>query len=187
MSKPYVVVFAGVPGSSKSSIAHYLSCEFNLPILSNDSIRYEVKEDLRVDSLKIKEDMVFDNINHPQALAEYERRLAQRRAQVLSKNRPVIFDGSVDRRWEETKAQLLKSGYDWFMIDMELSREFLEKLFVGTGREFFLPQLDNYFSQHQKFLASFEKDISLRITDEIFGDRLSKTATGLNKFLDTRK
>src|SRR5438132_235488 len=106
MERAYSVIFAGVPGSSKSSVAYYLSGEFNLPVLSNDSVRYEVKEDLLVERLKIKEDMLFDNINHPMALNEYERRIKQRRQRLLDKGSSFILDGSVDRRWPEVKQEL---------------------------------------------------------------------------------
>ncbi|MEX1995712.1 MAG: hypothetical protein WD887_02965, partial [Candidatus Saccharimonadales bacterium] len=80
--KPYAVVFAGVPGSSKTIISNYLSGKFGLPVFNNDQLRNEVKED-----------MLADNINIPAVLAEFERRQTQRRLEVLATGRPIIFDG----------------------------------------------------------------------------------------------
>jgi hypothetical protein len=184
VEKPYAVVFAGVPGTSKSAIAYNLSWNFNLPILSNDSVRFEVKEDLRVESLSIKEDLVFSSVNQNGALDEYEKRIKQRRDTILAIGRSVIFDGSVDRRWTEVKEELQNYNYDWFMINMELSRSFLTGLYLGTGRESFMAQLDDYMEDHQRFLNNHSHDISLEITDGDFKDRLQISVDGLSHFLD---
>lgn len=173
MSKPYAVVFAGVPGSSKSIVAHYLSETFGLPIFSNDNLRYEVREDLKT-----------DNINQPRVLAEYEKRLKQRRQALLATKRPVILDGSVDRRWAETKQQLQTAGYDRFLINMELSKKFITELFSHTARPKSIKQLPAYLQQHRDFVKQFKDDISLQITDETFPDRLQIAADGLQKFID---
>jgi len=186
MSKPYAIVFAGVPGSSKTIVAHYLSAKFNLPIFSSDVLRYEIKEDLYLESLSIKEDLMFDNINNiPGAIDEFEKRMTARRLELLAAGQPVIFDGSVDRRWAETKKQLQDNDYTWFMIDKELSRPFLEELFAKTGRANFLPQLDNYYRHHQDFLDKYSLDISLKITDDLFKNRNQVAAQALEKYLDS--
>lgn len=174
--KPYAVVFAGVPGSSKTIISNYLSGKFGLPVFNNDQLRNEVKED-----------MLADNINIPAVLAEFERRQTQRRLEVLATGRPIIFDGSVDRRWEETKTQLQDAGYDWFMIELGLSKEFLVRLLNSTGRSKFVEtQLDNYLQHHQEFAAKYDEDITLKITDDTFKDRLRVSAEALEVFIAKR-
>ena len=183
-SPPYAVCFAGVPGTSKSIIAYYLSSQFGLPILSNDSLRYEVKEDMLVAKLVLPEDLIKKGINQPKVLAEFERRLSQRRKELLKTGRSIIFDASVDRRWPEIKSELQAAGYSWFMISMELSRQFLEKLFGATDRKDFLPQLDDYFKNHQQFLKRYRSDINLEIDDANFQNRLKIAATELQKFID---
>lgn len=187
MEKPYAVVFAGVPGTSKSAIAYNLSWNFNLPILSNDSVRFEVKEDLRVHSLSIKEDLQFVSMHGNGALEEYERRIKQRRRTIMALGNSVIFDGSVDRRWSEVKAELIEHNYDWFMIDMELSEAFLAGLYTGTGRESFLPQLSAYLDDHRRFLDQCSSDISMEIRDDNFRDRLRLSANGLRHYLESRR
>src|SRR5581483_2947119 len=169
MPKPFAVVFAGVPGSSKSIVAYYLSGEFNLPMFSTDNIRYEVKEDLRV-----------DNINLPHALAEYEKRQAERRLWLLKKGNPLIIDGSVDRHWAAYKQQLKAAGYDWFLINMELSEAFITELFRLTARPKSIEQLPSYLRQHEAFVRQFKNDIMLEITDATFPDRLKIVADGLH-------
>src|SRR3954471_21976799 len=115
--KPYAVVFSGVPGTSKSSIADYLSWNFDIGILRTDSVRFEVKEDLRVKHLSIGEDLDFSTPNGNGALEEFERRLRERRRSILAIGRTVILDSSMDRKWSEVRPELEQYGYDWFMIN----------------------------------------------------------------------
>lgn len=174
MTKPYAVVFAGVPGSSKTIISNYLSVKFHLPVFNNDQLRFEVKEDL-----------MADNINIPAVLAEYEKRYKERFEELLATGHPMLLDGSIDRRWPQTKKQLKKFGYVWFVIDMELSPAFLKKFFVATGRPKFLDQLPKYLDDHQRFMRDYAADVSLQITDELFFNRLQIAADGLIKFVNS--
>jgi|GEM_PF-369619 len=183
MTKPYAVVFAGIPGSSKTIIAHYLSTKFSLPIFSNDVLRYEVKEDMLASELVLPEDLIKKGINVPEVLAEFEKRLTARMNEILSTRKPLIIDGSVDRRWPARKEQLLKNGYDWFLISLELSKPFLENLFKSTGREFFIPQLDGYLSQHESFINKYGDEVNLFIRDQDFSNRLKLAASGLQNYV----
>jgi hypothetical protein len=176
MTKPYVIVFAGVPGTSKTPIAHFLSCELGLPIVNTDQIRYEVREDWRLDS-----------INKLGGVEEYQKRLSERFDKLLASKRNFIFDGSMDRRWNKVKIQLQEAGYDWFMIDMELSKPFLIKLFDETGRaEWSQKYLDDYLEQHQQFIEEFGTDISLKIEDNDFPKRLDIGLTAVKEFANQR-
>src|SRR5258708_2412315 len=100
--KPYVVTFAGIPGTSKSIIAQHLSCTFDLPIFATDVIRYEVKEDLQV-----------SDINLPEALSLYEKRRDNRFTKLLNDKKCFIFDGSQDRNWPHTKLQLEQADFGY--------------------------------------------------------------------------
>ena len=173
MSKPFAVVFAGVQGSSKTIISNYLSAKFNLPVFNNDQLRFEVKED-----------MMADNINRPDVLAEYERRYKERFEELLATGHPMLLDGSIDRRWEQTKDQLKAADYAWFVISMELSPSFLERFFVATGRPKFLDKLPNYIADHEKFMADHSREVNLQISDEQFPKRLELSAKALQEFID---
>lgn len=171
--KPYAVVFSGLPGTSKTIIANYLSGKFGLPVFNNDQLRFEVKEDLLV-----------DNINLPAAIAEFEKRLTERVDEILSTGRPIILDGSVDRRWPERRAQLEKYGYGWFLINMELSSDFIENLWRKTGREHLIKTyLYPYVPAHREFIKKYSNQINLEITDKQFPNRLNTAAGALNVYL----
>jgi hypothetical protein len=175
MSKPYIVTFAGVPGSSKSIIAYFLSITFSLPIFSTDNIRFEVKEDL----------LALDS-NEPKVREEYNRRQTKRFQQILEQKKNFILDGSVDRRWHELKDQLSNSGYTWCLIDMELSKDFLLNLYSKTGRLRAIEELDDYLAQHLEFMKRYSSDVTVKITDELFKDRNSVAQTALRKFLSSQ-
>ena len=176
MPKPYAVVFSGLPGTSKSIVAFYLSGKFGLPIFNNDQLRFEVKEDLMV-----------DNINQPQALAEFEKRLTQRVDELLASQRPIILDGSVDRRWTERKNQLEKSGYDYFLINMELSPVFVKRLWRATGRKELVDKyLYPYIPAHQDFIKNYGNLINVEIDDANFLSRNYIAAQALEAFLNSR-
>ena len=172
MLEPYCVTFAGVPGSSKSIVAHYLSERFGLPIFSTDNLRFEVREDV-----------LADDINAPGVLDEYQRRADERFGWLLDRQASLIRDGSVDRTWAELKARLMAAGYRWYVIDMELSAAFLENLYMKTGRAWAVDELPIYLGQHETFLAEFSGGIGLRITDEVFKGRRAAAETGLRAFL----
>lgn len=177
MTTPFAVVFAGIPGTSKTVISHYLSGKFGLPIFNNDQLRYEVKEDLLV-----------DNINEPHALAEFEKRLTQRVDELLTTKRPIILDGSVDRRWLERKAQLDKFSYGHFLINMELSPQFLENLWKKTGRAELIPKyLYPYLPAHQDFINRYGDEIDVEINDGNFLRRNQVAAEALERFILSRK
>lgn len=174
MKPPFAVVFSGVPGSSKTIISNYLSAKFLLPIFNNDQLRFEVKED-----------MMAADINRPDVLAEYEKRYRQRLDELLSTGHPMILDGSIDRRWSVTKEHLDKFNYKHYMIEMAFSEAFLKNFFLDTGRAKFLDKLPKYLIDHQKFLDDYSTEISLRITDNRFKDRLKIAAEGVQDFINS--
>ncbi|HEX7633167.1 MAG TPA: AAA family ATPase [Candidatus Saccharimonadales bacterium] len=173
--KPYIVTYAGVPGSSKSIVAHHLSVAFSLPIFSTDNIRFEVKEDLRAADITL-----------PEPLREYERRYDERWEALLASGKSCIFDASMDRRWETVKQQLVEAGYDWYLIDMELSRDFLLELYGSTKRQKAIEELDAYLRQHKMFIERYAADVSLQIDDQGFAKRLQLAENGLRTFLEAK-
>jgi hypothetical protein len=165
MSK-FVVTFAGPVGSSKTPIAHHLSYTFNLPIFNNDTIRTEVAEDL----------LQFDN-------EEFRKRARKRIKNIVDRDLPFIYDASVDRTWEEIKQILINNNYRWFIINLDLSKSFLVKLYQVKNYEDSLSEIDRFIAEHHKFLKKHKNDISLNINDQNFSNRLSISASKLAKWL----
>lgn len=164
MRERYCIAFAGVPGSSKTPIAHYLSEQFGLPIFCSDAIRTEVKEDKGW----------FD-------IPEFDRRRTARLRDLVSCGRSFIHDGSLDRQWDTFKAELSRSGYEEFAISIDLSRRFLENLYTAKG--YVTEEIDQYLADHEQFLNNYNRAIGLHITDKDFSDRLQLAAEAVKKWL----
>jgi hypothetical protein len=153
--KPICITFAGVIGSSKTPIANYLSCKLGLSIFNNDAIRSEVAEDLGFSDEAVQE----------------ERR-NKRLEDLLQSQLSFICDASVDRGWNIFKQKLSEYGYDWFIISLDLSKEKLVEFYKIKNYQESLLVLDQYFSDHDRFIKENKKDIGISIDDSKFSDRL---------------
>ena len=162
----YIVSFTGVVGSSKTPIANYLSGVFGLPSFNADAVRSEVIE---------------DKLNYD--IPEVEKRFVERLTNMIRKGDSFILDASLDRKFSEYKQKLDESGYKLFLINMNLSREFLVKLYEAKGYADSLKRLDQLIIDHEKFLKEFGDLINVRIDDEMFLKRLEIVENELRKWL----
>jgi len=162
--RSYCIAFAGVPGSSKTPIAYYLSEQLGLPIFNSDAIRTEVKEDKGW----------FD-------IPEFDRRRETRLRAMLAHKRPFIHDSSLDRQWDAFQSELGKADYSILLISIDLSRQFLERLYAAKAYD--MSEIDQYSIDHEQFLASHNQDAIVHITDTTFPNRLEIVATAVNQWL----
>ncbi|MBI4037163.1 hypothetical protein HY385_01950 [Candidatus Daviesbacteria bacterium] len=167
MTKKYCILFAGPIGSSKTPIAHYLSYNFNLPIFSHDTIRTEVAEDL---------------LNYDQQ--EYKKRKDVRLKHILERGKPFIYDASIDRSWKELKELLSKYNFNWFVINIDLSKEFLVNLCKIKGYNETLERIDSLIEDHKNFLSRYSREPNINITDQSFPKRLELVSNQFSRWLD---
>lgn len=154
MSKKYCITFAGVPGSSKSTIASYLSIKLGLPVFTNDMIRAEVHADL----------LEFDQ-------DEYLKRRDERLKELIDGGNSFIFDASVDRSWDTIARQwLADASYEIYIISMDLSRELIAALYKVKN---YTNNLDLVMAQHKTFLENHGDQVNLAIADKDFSNRLN--------------
>ncbi len=145
------ITFAGAVGCSKTPITNYLSTKLNLPVFNNDAVRSEVIEDLGK----------FDAEEH------LERR-NKRIKDIMESGVSFICDVSVDREWKTFKKQLTINGYQFFIISIDLSKDFLTQLYKTKGYFEFLEQIDELVSDHEKFLEESKSDIGFHIKEDDF-------------------
>ena len=161
-----VVTFAGPVGSSKTPISNYLSTKFNLPIFNNDAIRTEVVED-------------FLNYDIP----EFTKRRSERFTEVIKSGTSFILDASFDREWQNYSDQIMASGYKIFVISLDLSHDFLLKLYQAKNYTDSINRLDQLLLDHQNFLDKFSSVVNLSITDANFADRLTLSEKSLASWI----
>ena len=166
--KKFVVVFAGPVGSSKTPIAFHLSYTFNLPIFNTDTIRSEVSEDL----------LEYD-------VKEYEKRRDKRLKEVIAKGNSFILDGSIDREWQKYKKWIDRGHYEILVISMDLSKEFISKLFKAKLYQATM-HIDKWMNDHETFLGIYENVVDVHITEADFKDRLSLSSEKLNEWINKK-
>ncbi|HCC29090.1 MAG: hypothetical protein UU09_C0009G0004 [Microgenomates group bacterium GW2011_GWA2_40_6] len=166
----YIITFAGPVGSSKTPIANYLSCQFNLPIFNNDTVRTEVVEDL-------------GEFNEE----EFRKRVLSRVEKLFQSETSFIFDASIDREWKNYCQKTQESKFRTFIINLDFSKDLLKKIYAAKGYQESLPRLDQLMVDHQEFLIEFNSIVNLRLTDIDFPDRLVLSENALKSWLTIQK
>ncbi len=170
--KPLVIFFAGSTAAGKTEMAYYLSEQFGLPIFSTDTVRKDAK-------------VAKDVIDIHGALDEFKEARKQRIQAMLAKKQSFIYDGSVDRRWQEIKQQAEEAGFQWFLIDFDLSRGRIMKnrqMFDNIEAE---ELFDKWIADHQKFHETSDADAQLHITDENYQQRYQLAVDLVKKALNS--
>lgn len=168
MRKKFIVIFAGPPGSSKTPISNYLSTLFNLPVFNNDAIRSEVIEDK---SFLDEEEQV--------------KRRDERLNKILALNNSFILDASVDRVLGQYVDKIDQLGYGYFVISLDLSKEFLISLYKAKEYGEFINNVDKTLSEHDEFLNRYGNLVNIHITDRDFPNRLEICAEKLSGWLSS--
>jgi predicted kinase len=175
MTKPFVITFAGPPGTSKSPIALYLSHTLRLPVIQMDAIRMEVREDLSI-----------DDPADPRVRGEFIKRAHERYRLLLKEGVSFIDDSSADRSWKQKPDdqfyQLQEHGYGYFIISMDLSKDCIARLH-GANRSLARGMADDYFADHQEFLRLYGDDVGVSVTDGTFLDRMAVCERAVRQFL----
>lgn len=162
----FCILFSGAVGSSKTPIANYLSYKLNLPVFNHDAIRTEVLEDLSV----FNED-------------EFIYRRDKRGQEILLSGISFIYDASIDREWKRLKPRLQEAGYQYYIISLDLSLNFLTKLYTIKHYDESLARIDDLIFDHQNFLKEYNEEINLRIDDSTFYDRLKISYDAVSQIL----
>lgn len=165
--KPVCITFAGPFGCSKSPVAQYLSCELGWPIMSNDVIRNEVREDTLSGELDIP---------------EYHRRLYARLEKLIAGRQSFIHDGSNDRRFEKFMPFFEGTPYKIGVVSFDLSPEFYRRLIRAKHYPLSEEQIDGYLADHAGFLEKHSDATICRITDETFSKRLEMALAAVKAF-----
>jgi predicted kinase len=165
----FVIMFSGVPGSSKSQIAHHLSWNLGLPIFSNDILRTEVTA----------------NLGHFENDA-YLKLRDKRLDQLMASGKSFIYDASVDRQWAQAKKWLNDNGYEHFVISFNLDRAFVERLYKAKSSTS-VDMLDQWFEEHDAFLKEYPDVTNVAIDADNFQQRLETSLREVSQWVDTIK
>ncbi len=161
-----IITFAGPGGAGKTPIAVYLSWNLGWGIFSNDAIRSELTNDL---GRQILSD------------PEYIKLRDERYGAMLKLKNDLILDVSVDRQWTRRRSEFADQGIKTFIVSLDLSKDFLLKLYRATGYD--EQFAEGWLNDHQKFLDQFLGDVNFSITDQNFSNRMKLTLSSVQDWL----
>lgn len=117
---------------------------------------------------------------------EYLRRRDARGKKLINSGMSFIYDASVDREWSRLNDWLVGAGYQTFVISLDLSKAFLEKLYQAKGYTEG-NRLDLLLQQHNDFLERYGNVVNLHITDKEFAQRLEVARQAVQIWLKSPK
>lgn len=167
MKSKFLILFAGAPGSSKSPIANYLSWKLNLPLFNTDIINTEMRED------RLFQDQ-----------EEFEKRRKLRTNEALELGYNFIADFSIDRKFSNYKPNIEEKGYKYFIVSIDLSKEFLEKIYKAKEYQA-IDKIPSWIEDHNQFLKEYNNLVNLHITEETFPDRLEITYNAVKAWINS--
>lgn len=162
------IAFAGAAGCGKTPVATNLSWQLGWGVFSTDAIRSELSETWG-----------YPVLNQP----EFKEFRDQRFLQALNLGNNLIIDASVDRTWEQKRAELAGRRAEFFIISFDLKEDFLEQLFKikGYAATEYIP---GWVQDHQNFLNKYGQDVGFRVNEENYPDRINLCYRAVRAWLD---
>ena len=141
-----VICFSGIPGSGKTHISKILEKRYKGVRIRGDSIRQIVKNlGLEIDKY---------TYNYLEWL-DYN---------YSFKNKLMILDGGMDRRYRRTFQVLKNNGYRIFIIRLKASKEKAqERVFAMHGgyEQHFVDNIDRWIMENKEFGKNVKPDIEI--------------------------
>ena len=104
---------------------------------------------------------------------------------IVTTKVPFLYGGA-EFLADSLCSKLSEYGYDWFIINMDLSKEKLVELYTRKNYNDSLPRLDQMIAEHNKFLQEYGEDINISIKDNDFRDRLKLSYSAVSDFIGQR-
>ena len=109
-SKKFIITFFGVPGSGKTTLSKDISKKYDSIIINNDKIR----------EIIIMEKLVSNEEEKENLLQEYNKYLLKN---FPFKNKRIVLDKSMDRRYLEFKEIFDEERFPYFLIRINSSEK----------------------------------------------------------------
>jgi predicted kinase len=164
-----IVLFSGVAGSGKSTIARAIEKELHAVRLSNDEVRDCIVAACPTVAPKEREQAKFD------VGTNILERLAERTSGLL------VIDASCDRGYDHYKMWATKHGYSVVLLRMDIPRTAIEQRLHDRGIQGYrdtarsLAMLDTWWQQWEAFGSEHTPD--LVVTPETPIEKVLKVVT----------
>ena len=151
--KKFVICFSGIAGSGKTYIAKILEKRYKAVRIRSDDIRGIV------DKLRIKE---IDKLTYGYLGWLYNN--------YSFKNKLIILDKGIDRKYKETFSIFRKKRYKIFIIRLKVSRKLSEKRIIkklGKPDENYVNNIDRWIKEWEDFGKKIKSDIVIENKDGV--------------------
>lgn len=148
MDRPALIVFSAIPGSGKSELTKRLVEKYGVSCIANKDIRKSLEQTRHADDVTI---------------GDYTLWLLDK----LTEQKPLtlVFDRNIDQWYEPIKDWAKRNNYKFVVVQIEVSRDALEKRLhkrEGEKVSHVLGVLDFYHKEHERLTQSIRPSIVLR-------------------------
>lgn len=153
--KKLIIAFSGVPASGKTHIAKIIEEYFQAVRINNDDIRSIIAKFLK--KRKTQED--------PQTILQNYLLFLLKEKFKTWKNRLVILDSSIDRKYETIKKAAEQEKFPLFIIALQVHHKTLKKRIKKRGKqaqEHFHKEIKRWAQEYKAFNKKFKSDILLK-------------------------
>jgi len=141
-NKKALIVFSGIPGSGKTTVAKYLVTSFNAVHVCNDDLRTICAKQ----NVPYSTDLTIELLN----------------LLIQIKNGFIILDASIDRKYDDVKEWAIKNKYKLIIISINCPLEILrQRLGTRINPEEWLRNLPGWHKDYQTFNASHTTDLQI--------------------------
>lgn len=151
----YIVLFSGVVGSGKSTIARAIEYKLHAVRVSNDEIRDRIMATAPTIQAKIREEAKF----------KVGKAVMSRLAQETSGL--IVVDASCDRGFDEYYGSAKRNGYRVILLRLEIPRDVIERRIRERGDLGYrdvtrsLTMLDTWWQQWETFGKMHKPDMAI--------------------------
>ena len=167
LEKRTVITFAGVPCSGKSTVSREIEKRYGGVRINFDEVMETISKKNLVKNLEqseqIKSLFAYTLLKNPPF-----------------KNKLVILDGSIDRRYETLFKICNENKWDYLIIQLEISKKEATRRINERNPDNldnWLPRVDKWFKEHEKFKENIKSDILMNGEDldfEFLFEKLDK-------------
>lgn len=167
LKRTTVITFAGVPCSGKSTISKEIEKRYG-------GIRINLDDVMRI----ISEKNLVETVEQSEEMKKLFVYFALKKSQF--ENKLIILDASIDREYERFFKICKENDWNYLIIQLEIEkREVIERIKKRNpdNLDNWLPRIDKWFKDHEKFKKQIKTDILVEGTNpnfKILFDKLDK-------------
>ena len=158
--KKIILAFSGIPCTGKTHIAKLIEEKYKGVRINSDDLRKIIRK------LGKKKKILLDEVYKEEILKKYLYGLIEN---YPFKNKLVILDSGIDRKYEEVNSRAKKHGFELLVIRVEGNKSIAEKGIVkklGKPDKNFVNNIDRWVKEYEEFGKTKKYDFLVKNDQE---------------------